>query len=197
MHQVFCVLSISPRVVVSAALAAAITTAVGAQAPAPKGETFPLTVDSIMRGPDLVGYPPDGLRWSADSTEALLRLAQARRGRSLDLCRWPRRRRAGEADRRSEEASPLQPTADGTRRTSASLFIDRGRHRLLDGTGAHRQITRTTGGEANPRWARNDTAVTYVRDGNLFLVPLDTGSAPVRRWCSSSPTSRRRRPTRT
>ena len=29
---------------------------------------FPLTVDSIMRGPDLVGYPPDGLRWSADST---------------------------------------------------------------------------------------------------------------------------------
>ena len=29
--------------------------------------TFALTVDSIMRGPDLVGYPPDGLRWSADS----------------------------------------------------------------------------------------------------------------------------------
>src|SRR6476659_7541612 len=28
---------------------------------------FALTVDSIMRGPDLVGYPPDGLRWSADS----------------------------------------------------------------------------------------------------------------------------------
>ena len=28
---------------------------------------FALTVDSIMRGPDLVGYPPEGLRWSADS----------------------------------------------------------------------------------------------------------------------------------
>ena len=28
---------------------------------------FELTVDSIMRGPDLVGYPPTGLRWSADS----------------------------------------------------------------------------------------------------------------------------------
>ena len=34
---------------------------------APASATFPLTVDSIMRGPDLVGYPPDGLRWSADS----------------------------------------------------------------------------------------------------------------------------------
>src|SRR6476620_3300977 len=38
-------------------------------APAQPAKTgkFPLPVDSIMRGPDLVGYPPDGLRWSADS----------------------------------------------------------------------------------------------------------------------------------
>src|SRR2546425_5914705 len=28
---------------------------------------FELTVDSIMRGPKLVGYPPTGLRWSGDS----------------------------------------------------------------------------------------------------------------------------------
>src|SRR5882672_6277487 len=29
---------------------------------------FELTVDSIMRGPKLVGYPPTGLRWSGDSS---------------------------------------------------------------------------------------------------------------------------------
>src|SRR5262245_5721167 len=29
---------------------------------------FPLTVDSIMRGPKLVGYPQTGLRWSGDSS---------------------------------------------------------------------------------------------------------------------------------
>src|SRR5262245_42864865 len=28
---------------------------------------FELTVDSIMKGPDLVGWPQTGLRWSADS----------------------------------------------------------------------------------------------------------------------------------
>ncbi|MEP6918991.1 MAG: hypothetical protein ABJC89_25340, partial [Acidobacteriota bacterium] len=28
---------------------------------------FELTIDSIMRGPDLVGWPPTALRWSADS----------------------------------------------------------------------------------------------------------------------------------
>src|SRR5947207_1956316 len=33
----------------------------------PPKSGFELTVDSIMRGPDLVGYPPEGLRWSADS----------------------------------------------------------------------------------------------------------------------------------
>src|SRR4051794_22656770 len=38
-----------------------------AQSAPPKTDKFPLTVDSIMRGPDLVGYAPDSLRWSADS----------------------------------------------------------------------------------------------------------------------------------
>src|SRR5690348_16724563 len=38
--------------------------------PAPKAATpFPLTVDSIMRGPELIGYPPTDLRWSGDSKE--------------------------------------------------------------------------------------------------------------------------------
>ena len=37
------------------------------EAPAAKTEKFALTVDNIMRGPDLVGYTPDSLRWSADS----------------------------------------------------------------------------------------------------------------------------------
>src|SRR5262249_14229255 len=30
---------------------------------------FALTVDSIMRGPALVGYAPTGLRWSGDSSK--------------------------------------------------------------------------------------------------------------------------------
>ena len=32
-------------------------------------KTFELTVDSIMRGPDLVGNPPGNLRWSGDAKE--------------------------------------------------------------------------------------------------------------------------------
>src|SRR5947209_15633519 len=33
---------------------------------------FELTVDSIMRGPKLVGYPQTGLRWSGDSARLYL-----------------------------------------------------------------------------------------------------------------------------
>src|SRR4029079_15404602 len=61
------------RILKSAAAAVAVSLAAPAllaQSSAPKTDArFPLTVDSIMRGPDLVGYPPDSLRWSADSQE--------------------------------------------------------------------------------------------------------------------------------
>ena len=35
--------------------------------PVPAPARLQLTVDSIMRGPDLVGAPPSNLRWSVDS----------------------------------------------------------------------------------------------------------------------------------
>ena len=40
-------------------------------------------------------------------------------------------------------------------------------------SGRRRQLTKTSGTESNPRWARNDTHVTYVSGGNLFIVPVD------------------------
>src|SRR5689334_25015136 len=38
---------------------------------------FELTVDSIMRGPDLVGYPPTGVYWSQDSRRVYFRWKRA------------------------------------------------------------------------------------------------------------------------
>jgi hypothetical protein len=52
----------------AAVLGAAVT--LSAQNAVPVADTrLSLTVDSITRGPDLVGYPPDSLRWSADSSK--------------------------------------------------------------------------------------------------------------------------------
>src|ERR1043166_8175232 len=40
-------------------------------------KAFELTVDSIMRGPRLVGYPPSGVYWSQDSQRIYFRWKQA------------------------------------------------------------------------------------------------------------------------
>ena len=48
-------------------LAGQAAPATRAAAPAPA--RLALTVDSIMRGPALVGYPPTSLRWSGDSRD--------------------------------------------------------------------------------------------------------------------------------
>ncbi len=55
------------RVAVVALATASVHAALSAQKPAAKANGFELSVDSIMRGPKLVGYPPTGLRWSGDS----------------------------------------------------------------------------------------------------------------------------------
>ena len=63
------------RVSVGTAAALALVLSIAAPsaqgpAPAAKASTparVEMTIDSIMRGPDLVGYPPTGLRWSGDS----------------------------------------------------------------------------------------------------------------------------------
>jgi dipeptidyl aminopeptidase/acylaminoacyl peptidase len=56
------------------------------------------------------------------------------------------------------------------------VFVERGDIVMIDGQ-RRVQITRTTGNESNPRWARSDTHVTYVRDGNLFIVPVSGPAA--------------------
>ncbi len=140
-------------------------------APAP----FPLTVDSIMRGPKLVGYPPSGLRWAGDSSKLYF---EWRRGGDDEASTWVVGRDGGAPRQLSDEERRNAPPVNGRwdQAHRRVLFVDRGDIVLLDSVaGTRRQITRTTGNEANPRWARRESAVTFTRDNNLFLVPLDSG----------------------
>jgi dipeptidyl aminopeptidase/acylaminoacyl peptidase len=152
-------------------------------------DKFPLTVDSIMRGPDLVGYPPDGLRWSADSKTLYF---EWRRPGEEEASTYAVGRDGGSPVKLTEEQRKSAPPANGRwdeahRRV---VFADRGDIAMIDERGERRQITRTTTVESSPRWARHDRAVTYVRDGNLFLVPLDgtdEGAAAVQQLTDVGP----------
>ena len=172
------------RLVVAAAVfgSSSMSTISGQSAalrPEPAATTgpFSLTVDSIMRGPDLVGYPPTGLRWSADSQQLYF---EWRKPGEREASTYVVGRNSGEPRKLSEDEARNVPPANGGRWDAAHkrvLFVDDGDVVMVDATsGVRRQITRTTGNESNPRWARKDTAVTYVRDGNLFAVSLENAS---------------------
>ena len=137
---------------------------------------FDLTVDSIMRGPDLVGYPPTDLRWSADSQRLYF---EWRRPGEDEASTYEVARGGGAPRKLSDDERKKVPPGNGRwdKARRRVLFVDGGDIVLVDAqTGTRRQITRTTGGESSPRWARNDTHVTFVRDGNLFIVPVDPGA---------------------
>jgi dipeptidyl aminopeptidase/acylaminoacyl peptidase len=137
---------------------------------------FDLTVDSIMRGPDLVGYPPSGLRWSADSSRLYFEWRKPADEKSFTYVVG----RDGRDLRKltEDEVRVIPPVAgrwDKARRRV--LFVDRGDIVLVDASsGVRWHITRTTGVESNPRWARRDTHVTWVRDGNLFIASVEPGA---------------------
>ena len=164
----------------AAILFAATGTAVlAAPQAAPPPARFQLTVDSIMRGPALVGYPPDGLRWSADSQKLYF---EWRRPGEDEASTYVVGRDGGTPAKLSDEQKKDAPPAAGGRWDKAHrrvVFADRGDIVMIDADGKRRQITRTTGPETNPRWARGDRAVTFVRDGSLFIVPIDAGAGAI------------------
>ncbi len=138
-------------------------------------KTFPLTVDSIMRGPALVGYPPSGLRWSGDSSQLYF---EWRHAGDDEPSTWVVARSGGPPRKLTDAERKTAPPVDGEwdRAHKRVLFVEAGDIVMVDSaTGTRRQVTRTAGAESNPRWARGERAVTFVRENNLFAAPLDGG----------------------
>jgi dipeptidyl aminopeptidase/acylaminoacyl peptidase len=153
-----------------AAVACLLVTAHPTTAPA---KPFELTVDSIMRGPKLVGYPPAGLRWSGDSARLYF---EWRRPGDEEAATYVVGRDGGQPRKLSDQERRSAPPVNGVwdKAHRRVLFVDQGDIVLVDSVAnTRRQITRMTGNESTPRWARRETAATFTRDNNLFLVSLD------------------------
>jgi hypothetical protein len=143
----------------------------------PTGPMSMLTVDSIMRGPKLVGTSPTAVRWSKDSSKIYFTWQKAGDDQSGTYVvnkdgTGLRRLNTGE--------TPEVPAVTGR--------LDRARKRAVSAeggdivitdvaTGTRRVLTRTSAAESNPRWVRNDTAVTFMRDGNLYLMSVTASEA--------------------
>jgi len=76
---------------------------------------------------------------------------------------------------------PAIPTGRPDRPANRLLMAENGDVVIYDiAAKTRRTVARTASMESNPRWARNDAAVTFMRDGNLYLISLDsTSSSPA------------------
>jgi dipeptidyl aminopeptidase/acylaminoacyl peptidase len=146
------------------------------QAASPRS-AFELTVDSIMRGPQLVGNAPNNLRWSGDSKELYFEWLMPKEDQPAT---WVVARDGGTPKRLSEDERRNAPLVNGQWDASRRRILgtDRGDIVVIDTVARKRiEITRTTAAESSPRWARGETHVTFVRDNNLFIVPVENVQA--------------------
>jgi dipeptidyl aminopeptidase/acylaminoacyl peptidase len=168
------ILSISAAALCLLGAATLAGQAPGGAKPAPQADAAPfrLTVDAVMEGPKLVGYPPSGLRWSGDSQRLFF---EWRLRDDDEAATWVVPRAGGQPRRLTDEERKSAPPVSGDWNDAHTrvVTVQDGDIVLLDTVAqTRRALTRTTAGESNPRWAKGEKAVTFTRDNSLFLLSL-------------------------
>src|SRR5207247_421108 len=145
--------------------------------PAPK--SFELTVDSIMRGPRLVGYQPGGVYWSQDSQRVYFRWKQPDEPRLKETSLYVVNRDGSGLRRLTDEEAKQAPPPNGelSKDKTMTVFTDEGDVFIYDHVkGARRQITRTVDAETNPHFTFDQKHIYFTRLNNLYVMSLDGGA---------------------
>jgi dipeptidyl aminopeptidase/acylaminoacyl peptidase len=151
-----------------------------AQQPAARpAKPFELTVDSIMRGPRLVGYQPGQVYWSQDSQRVYFRWKQADEARLKEMSLYVVNRDGTSLRRLSEDEARLAPPANGelSKDKTMTVYTDDGDIFIYEhARGTRRQITRTTDTETNAHFTADGQHIYFTRQNNLYVIALDGGS---------------------
>src|SRR5512144_1479274 len=86
---------------------------------------FLLTIDNIMRGPELYGYPPQDVRWSGDNQRIYFQWKQARDPYDKPPDTWMIPRDGGYPRKLGDEDANLAPPAAGstTRDRKRTVYV--------------------------------------------------------------------------
>lgn len=147
--------------------------------PTPSPKPFELTVDSIMRGPRLVGYPPTGVYWSEDSQRIYFRWKRPDEARLKETSLYVVNRDGTGLRRLSDDEAKQAPPANGelSRDKTMTVFTDEGDVFIYDHVkNQRRQITRTVDAETGARFTFDQRHIYFTRVGNLYVMALDGGS---------------------
>src|SRR5438477_5295503 len=138
---------------------------------------FRLTVESIMRGPDLVGTAPSNVRFSADGRYVHFTW------RSPGVDTLDRDYRVAIAGGASPERLPRNAVdtiamADGVWSPDLrrEVVVLKGDLWLVERTGAKRRLTQTPAPESDPAWSADGREVYFTRDGNAGALGLIDGA---------------------
>ncbi|HEV7889694.1 MAG TPA: DPP IV N-terminal domain-containing protein, partial [Pyrinomonadaceae bacterium] len=140
---------------------------------------FELSVDSIMRGPDLVGYQPTGVYWSQDNSRVYFRWKRAGEPRLKEQDLYVVNSDGTSLRKLTEEEARQAPPATGelSKDKQLTVFTDEGDVFLYDhAKGERRQLTRTVESESNAHFTRDQRGVYFTRASNLYRMPLDGGA---------------------
>jgi dipeptidyl aminopeptidase/acylaminoacyl peptidase len=160
-------------------LVAPITIAQQPSQPQPPAKKFELTVDSIMRGPRLVGYAPTNPYWSQDSQKLYFRWKQADEPRLKETSLYIVNRDGSGLRRLTEDEARLAPPANGelSKDRTKTLFTEDGNIFLYDHTkNERRSLVKTNDPESNPHFTFDQKGIYFTRQNNLYVMSLDGGS---------------------
>jgi dipeptidyl aminopeptidase/acylaminoacyl peptidase len=142
-------------------------------------QQFELTIDNIMRGPGLYGWPPQELRWSPDGSKVYFTWKQYTDPIDKDRDTYVVNRDGSGlrklSDDEKKDAPPPNNLGDRTRDKKLIAFADDGDIYVWE-NGKRRALTQTADVETNPHFTQDEQRVTFVRNNNLYAVNLRDGS---------------------
>jgi dipeptidyl aminopeptidase/acylaminoacyl peptidase len=140
---------------------------------------FLLSIDSLMRGPELYGYPPQSVRWSGDNQRIYFQWKQASDPIDKPPDTWMIPRDSGYPRKLSDDDAKAAPPASGdlTRDRKRAVYVRDGDIVLYDfATDKVRQLTKTLDVESAPRFTQDEKRVAFTRAGNLYVLDLSGGA---------------------
>jgi dipeptidyl aminopeptidase/acylaminoacyl peptidase len=139
---------------------------------------FSLTIDNIMRGPELYGNEPSAVRWSEDGHRVYFQWKQANEPRVKPNDTYVVNRDGSGLRKLTDEETKNLPPASGSRTKDRKklAYAENGDIFVYDfSTGTKRQLTKTSEAETNPQFTFDEKRVTFLRGGNLYAMSLDSG----------------------
>ncbi len=132
-----------------------------------------------MRGPDLVGYAPSAVYWSRDSQKIYFRWKRAGEPRLKQPDLYVVNRDGSGLRKLTEAEAKLAPPNSGelSKDKTLTVYTDEGDIFLYDhAKNERRQLTKTSDGESNAHFTKDQKHIYFTRQNNLYTLSLTDGT---------------------